>query len=229
MREPRRLLEQDATDAERALLRSAGADGPPAGAAPRMLTALEGLTAGSGGPGPGQEWGGGSAPLAAHSMKLGALAKVGLAALIGAGAVGGGALVHHLASRPAPVQAASAPAVPATPAAPTAPASEARADLREQPATVTDDSLSAELRLLDAARAALDASDPAAAEHALDGYARRFPHGRLVPEAAVLRLAVLVKRGDHATARGLAARLLGTPGYETYGPRIRSLLRETER
>jgi hypothetical protein len=252
MTEPRRLLEQDATDAERALLHSAHADGPPVGADQRMLIALEGLTAGSA-PGSGHELGGSTstAPLAAQSTKLGALAKIGLAALIGAGAVGGGALVHRLVSpRVAPdaTSAASAPATQEAPAlgtavspgaterpllaaasAPNPPApAESGTVLRQQPTNAWDDSLSAELRLLDAARAAVDARNPAAAQRSLDSYAQRFPQGRLKPEAAVLRLAVLVRQGDRAAARSLATRLLASETYKAYEPRIRSLLREAQ-
>ena len=104
MNEPHRLLEQGATEAERALLDSARADGPPEGAAQRMLFAVEGLSAGSGGAPP---WGAGhelgsplpSASVAAQSMKLGALAKVGLVALVGAGALGGGVLVQRMVAQ----------------------------------------------------------------------------------------------------------------------------------
>jgi hypothetical protein len=89
-----------------------------------------------------------------------------------------------------------------------------------------DGSLSAEIRLLDIARAAVDAHNPAAAQRALDSYAQRFPQGNLTPEATVLRLAVLVRQGNPAAARSLAARLLASESYKTYGYRIRSLLRE---
>ena len=75
MTEPRRLLERGATDAERALLDSAHADGPTKGAAQRMLVALEGLTAGSGSQssqGSGHDLGNPSpstgVPIAAHSI-----------------------------------------------------------------------------------------------------------------------------------------------------------------
>jgi hypothetical protein len=244
MREPRRLLEQDASDAERALLHSAHADGPPAGAAERMLLTLEGLTVGGGAPsasGASQASSGSisAMPVAAPSMKLGVLAKVGLAALIGAGAVGGGALVHSLTSqRPAKSFATSAapgpaeaPGIPLLAAAPqaTGPApDESGTAPRQPPVGPPEDSLSAELRLLDAARAAVDARNPTAAQGALDRYAQRFPRGHLKPEAAVLHLAVLVQRGERAAARSLARQLLASATYRAYEPRIRSLLREAE-
>jgi hypothetical protein len=254
MNELRRLLEHGATDAERALLRSARADGPGEGSAERMLVALGGLTGIGGGvdaqgsalaasrPGP-------EAAVAAPSIKLGALAKVALAALVGVGALAGGAFVYHAGEpRPAPSagpgeRAAAAPAVPVPPALANPPAQEAlpagaASDvgiapargagpaLHRRPENAVDESLRAEIRLLDAARAAVDARNPAAAERALESYAERFPQGHLKPEAAVLRLAVLVGQGRRAEAKSLAAALLASQSYKAYELRIRSLLRE---
>lgn len=232
MMEPRRLLEQGASDAERTLLNSARADGPPAGAAERMLAALEGV----------------GTPTAASAIKLGALAKVGLVALVGLGALGVGVLVHQLAGQrsvkgevagarvpvlpEAPVPGATE--IPAAPERPTpAVASEARAPIhgsgsasRPRESNAMDESLSAEIRILDVARAAVDARNPASAQRALDSYAQRFPQGHLKPEASVLRLAVLVRQGHRVAARSLATQLLASESYQAYGPRIRSLLRE---
>jgi hypothetical protein len=251
MKEPRRLLNQGATDAERALLHSASADGPPDGTVQRMMIALDGLTAGSGDLGL-QEPGHGSgdpslgAPMAAQPLKLGVLAKVGLAALVGAGALGGGVFVHRLtgprtvylgnaaaaasAVKPETVLGSTESPGPREPplAAPPAAAtpSELRAVPRQRQMTTSDESLRAELRILDVARAAVDARNPAPARRALDIYAQRFPQGRLRPEATVLRLAVLVGEGDRAGAKSFAAQLLASESYRTYEPRIRSLLRE---
>ena len=97
---------------------------------------------------------------------------------------------------------------------------------RQRQANAMDESLSTEIRILDIARAAVDAHNPAAAHRALDSYTQRFPHGRLKPEATVLRLAVLVRQGNRATARSLAAQLLASESYKAYEYRIRSLLRE---
>jgi len=249
MMEPRRLLEQGATDAERALLHSARADGPPAGAAQRLSVVLDGLVAGTGGSG---------APVAAHAIKLGLLAKVGLAAVVGLGAVGAGTLVLRMGGQravpsetsgarpplmqeeqPALLSAGKEPSQPsflAERATPTpGSASEAGAPPRgpgaPRPRRQEDapaESLSAEIRILDAVRAAVDAHNPAAAQRALDSYAQRFPLGHLQPEATVLRLAVLVRQGNHVAARSLAAQLLASESYKAYQYRIRSLLRETE-
>ncbi|MBN2573043.1 MAG: hypothetical protein JXP73_00625 [Deltaproteobacteria bacterium] len=257
MNEPCRLLEQGATEVERALLDSARADGPPDGAARRMLFALEGLSAGSGGPFP---WGAGhelghpvsSAPvsMAAHSLKLGALAKVGLVTLVGVGALGGGVLVQSISghgSLPSENSGARAPLMQEEGSRgmseiplqreppPAAAASAANASARDgsetasrpQRANALDESLRAEVRILDLARAAVDARNPAAAQRALATYARRFPQGHLKPEAMVLQLAVLVRQGSRAAARSLAEQLLASQSYKAYEYRIRSLLRET--
>lgn len=220
MIEPRRLLEQGATDAERALLDSARADGPGEGAAQRTLVALAALTAGSGGPsspGSGQELGapGAPAPVAVHAVKLGALAKAGLAALVGVGVLGAGALVLRT-EKPSPAAVSEAPL----------PAPRESASAQHGQVNPPDESLSAEIRVLDIARAAVDARNAAAAERELDSYAQRFPQGRLKPEASVLRLAVLVLQGKRALAKSLAAQLLASQQYEAYQYRIRSLLRE---
>jgi hypothetical protein len=252
MKEQHRLLDQGATDAERALLHSASADGPPDGVVERMMTALDGLTAGSGdlgsqGSGNGLGDPSPGAPMAAHSLNLGPLAKVGLAALVGAGVLGSGVLLHRLVrhrSVHVETSAVSAPAMKAEPAlgsterpgaavepSPAAtPATSAPSEMgtapRHRQANPSDESLSAELRILDLARSAVDARNSAAAQRALDSYAQRFPQGHLRLEATVLRLAVLVHQGDRAAAKSLAAQLLASESHKTYEPRIRSLLRE---
>jgi len=219
MMETQRLLEQGATDAERALLQSARADAPGEGAAQRTLAAVAVLTAGGPGvPGPGQELGmpGAPAPATAHLVQLGALAKVGLVALFGVGALGVGVLVHRTTGQravPGETPGARARIVQSVTAAGSA-------------GLPTDDSLSAEIRILDDARRAVDARNPAAAQRALEGYAERFPQGHLKPEASVLQLAVLVQLGKREAAGALAAQLLASKQYEAYQVRIRSLLRE---
>jgi len=238
MIEPRRLRDQGATGAERALLNSARADGPPRGASQRLMVALEGLTAGRGSTG---------SPAAAHSIKLGAVAKVGLVAMVGLGALRAGALVHRIAGQRSvsgDTAVVSTPVVRERPGSSTAkiareiPAPETVSEASEllhasetaplyRPTSAKDESLSAEIRILDLARAALEARTPAAAQRALDTYAQRFPQGRLKPEATVLRLAVLVRQGNRAAAKSLAAELLASESYRAYAYRIRSLLRET--
>lgn len=226
MNEPHRLLIQGATEAERAMLRSASADGPPQGAVQRAMTTLDGLSAGSAGPGlrgPGLE-----ARVAARSIEVAPLAKIGLIALLGAAGVIAGLMIHgRTGSQPAPVarppshaKTAERPLVEAAP-------SEAKSAPPPRVTDPPDDPLSAELHLLDGARAALDAHQTPEAKRALDNYAQRFPQGHLQPEAMVLRLAVLIRQGDVVAAKALAQELLASDSYRTYVPRIRSLLRET--
>lgn len=246
MIEPRRLLEHGATDAERALLNSARADGPTEGAAQRMLVALEALTAGRADPssqGSGHYLGAGP-PASTHSVKLGALAKVGLVTLVGLGVVSAGAIVY-LRQRSVPREAsgARAPVTSEGLVAGTAEIPRERTTSgvafegsasphgsevapRHRPPSAMDESLSAEIRVLDAARAAADAHNPLAAQRALDSYAHRFPQGHLKPEATVLHLAVLVQQGHRTAARSLAAQLLAGESYKAYEYRIRSLLRQ---
>jgi hypothetical protein len=246
MKEPHRLLNQGATDAERALLRSASMDGPPDGVVERMMTALDGAPSAQG-PGHGSDGTVPDAPAATHALKLATLAKAGVVALLGVAGLTSAVMVHyrdgsgraHVRS-PAP----AAPAIQTTPALdpthgpshsegtslqarPSALGpSEGATEPQQQPSTRSDDSLAAELRLLDVARAAVHAGNSSAAQRALDSHAERFPQGHLKPEANVLRLAVMVRQGDHAAALSLGRALLASELYKTYEPRIRSLLRE---
>jgi hypothetical protein len=89
-----------------------------------------------------------------------------------------------------------------------------------------DNSLGDETRALDRAREALDAHQPSTVLRLLDDYHRRFPQGRLRPEAMVLRLAALVQTGGHKAARSLARQLLADEAYQAYAARIHSLMAE---
>ena len=91
-----------------------------------------------------------------------------------------------------------------------------------------DDSLGKETKALDLAREALEAHRPSEVMRLLDEYRRRFPHGRLRPEAVILRLAALLAAGRHQAADSLASQLLSDEAYVAYVPRIQSLLREAK-
>ena len=91
-----------------------------------------------------------------------------------------------------------------------------------------DDSLGNETKALDRAREALEANRPSEVLRLLDEYRRRFPQGRLRPEAVILRLAALLAAGRHQAADSLASQLLSDEAYEAYVPRIQSLLREAK-
>lgn len=253
MMDPRRLLSEGATDAERALLDSAGSDGPPEGAAERTLLALQGLGA-QASPDPGQvaQAGARAGSTAGASVKLagiGGVAKVVLVGLVGLGLLGAGVLVirgigrqvAQVPERPAavvpPATLAGPPARPPAveplagvearqPEAASEPTSASKLGGSHGRGAGAEASLAAEIRVLDGARLALDAHDPASAGRSLGAYAQRFPHGHLEPEAAVLRLAVLVQQGKRAEAKAFAAHLLSGSAYQAYESRIRSLLRE---
>src|SRR6185369_9107998 len=68
--------------------------------------------------------------------------------------------------------------------------------------------LSEQLRLIDAARAAVAAGNAAAASTALNSYRTRFPRGPFGQEAAVLQIETLDLQGNHAQASALARSFL---------------------
>jgi hypothetical protein len=242
MMDPHRLREQGATSAERILLDSARKDGPLDGAAQQLLASLHLL----GGPGPGNalpqtgtEAGAGALKAAATSwLKLGALALAGIAGL-GVTSV----IVRSRAEKPPVTRPMASPepsqstapeeaeaprgiAAPSTAPVEATPASSNEEARRSPRAVAPEAPLSAELRLLALARTAMDGHDLRGAQRALDGYQRRFPHGRLEPEATVLRLSVLVQRGKATEARSLGTKLLTDDAYQAYQTTIRSLLRD---
>jgi hypothetical protein len=223
------------------LLDSARKDAPPEGAAQQLLASLHLL----GGPGPGDalpntgtEAGAGALKAAATSwLKIGALALAGISGLGVASIV-----VRSRADKPAAVRPVTSPeptpspapeaadpppgvASPTAPAVEAAPTSASGGETRRTPrAAAVEASLGAELRVLALARTAMDRHDLPAAQRALDGYQRRFPHGRLQPEATVLRLSLLVQQGKSKAARALGTELLADDAYRAYQTRIRSLL-----
>jgi hypothetical protein len=247
--EPRPLLEDGATEIEKVLLRAGRTDGPRKEAAPHLLAALSGLPP-TGGPhaGPGTS----PAGSVLKPVAYGRWVKVVLLAL----GVGGVAVVTHHFVRPARVAPPALPARPvvaetvpvAVPGAAPAMASpsegvpsaaegrgrrashagRAREAARETGDSPVDRSLGNETRALDRVRESLDAHRPTEALRLLDEYQRNFPQGRLRPEAMVLRLAALVRAGRHGAAEALAGQLLADEAYQTYAPRIRSLLREAK-
>jgi outer membrane protein assembly factor BamD (BamD/ComL family) len=84
--------------------------------------------------------------------------------------------------------------------------------------------LPAEIALLDQARGAVAAGEPARALAILDGYTVRFPRGAMAPEATVLRIEALVKAGDRPAATRFADAFLATAPTSPYTTRIQSLL-----
>ncbi|HYP99517.1 MAG TPA: outer membrane protein assembly factor BamD [Polyangiaceae bacterium] len=114
-------------------------------------------------------------------------------------------------AEPAP---APSPALPATEPAPSAAPTNAREDSaptrRASKAAPADSAadLSDQLRLIDAARAAVAAGNASAASAALTSYRTRFPRGPFGQEAAVLQIETLDLQGNHAQAAAQARSFL---------------------
>jgi hypothetical protein len=123
---------------------------------------------------------------------------------------------------PAPVDPATlspaetARTEPATPAMPTVIAPEPRGS--------SASTVPAELAMLEGARSATAAGDPAGALSLLERYAARFPRGTLKPEATMLRIEALVKAGDRAAATRFAEAFLAGDPDGPYAARVRSLI-----
>jgi hypothetical protein len=78
----------------------------------------------------------------------------------------------------------------------------------DEPSPAVPTPLTAEVALLDRARADLAAGQPAKSLAVLDAYQRGFPNGNLRPEATYLRIQALLQAGNRAAARDLAVRFL---------------------
>ncbi len=109
------------------------------------------------------------------------------------------AVVAPIAPSAPPVIAAPSPApVPPVIAEPPPPT-------RVLAPRVERDDLPAELRWIERAQSALAANDPAAAQAALRGHGRLFPHGHLAEEREALAVQVLCASGRADEARRAAA------------------------
>jgi hypothetical protein len=83
--------------------------------------------------------------------------------------------------------------------------------------------LAAEITLLDEARDALSAGNPARALARLDEY-DRIPARRLAPEAAYIRIEALLASGDEPGAQAAARRFLAANPASPHAKRVRALL-----
>lgn len=102
----------------------------------------------------------------------------------------------------------------------------AAADIEDE-----DDHVSrrAALEALDAARAAVAARNPRAAQAALNDYDAHRGDGRLDPEAALLRLRTLQIAGHCTQAASLAEQWLTQQPQTTYASALRALMKECRR
>jgi hypothetical protein len=95
---------------------------------------------------------------------------------------------------------------------------------RPSGSTDTTETLAEEMRLIEAARQDLQTLGGAAALRQLDEYKRRFPQGRLGPEAIVLRTEALIAEGDREAAVRLATSFLRSHPNSPYKSRLHGLL-----
>jgi type IV secretory pathway VirB10-like protein len=202
---------------------------PPAGAEDRVLTAV---LAKVGPPAPPD--GSGNAPPNAPPVAGVAKAWLAKGALVALAALGGGAVIHRLATRapetppaavaaasasaappdlapPAPAPSASAPAPPPSASAPPAPPVERSA--RPRPATTASsaapdlDTLRRETALMREAQKALRDGHPERALEVLDQHAGSHPGGVLVEERLAARVQALCLAGKVPEARAALAEL----------------------
>jgi TolA-binding protein len=83
--------------------------------------------------------------------------------------------------------------------------------------------LDQEIALLDAARDAVAAHDPARALRLLDDHRQRFPDGQLTQEATYVRVKALLERGSRAEAERTARQFLEAHPESPHAKRIRAL------
>jgi hypothetical protein len=86
-------------------------------------------------------------------------------------------------------------------------------------------SLRPELALLEQARTALATGRVTEAAALLDRHDREFPGGSFLPEATVLRIEMLLARGDRGAARALADRMDASNPTSPYARRARALVK----
>ncbi len=200
--DPQPLRVVGATDLEQRLLAAAGTEQPPPELSRRMARGL-GIAAGAG------------LTVAARSATAAGSGPIwptvwaAVAALAVGGAVVGWARGHGPRA-PARAVVAPASALPTVAAAPAPPIAAATADAprstprahRHRLAAAPAD-LTAEIALLDAARAALSGGDQARALELLRRYDTDFPSGALRPESTALQVEALARLGRTGAARAL--------------------------
>jgi hypothetical protein len=132
------------------------------------------------------------------------------------------AAVHKLAA----TEPVSAP--PASPVADTVTSEPvpAAAPVKSSPrlAAATDDSLTAELSVIDQARSALLNRDYSQTLRLLDDYSHHFSKHRLRTEATVLRIEALAGRGDRDAATRVGREFLQNHPNGPYAQRVRSVI-----
>jgi TolA-binding protein len=241
MSDPTRLFDGAGSDAERRLIGFARAEAPPPGSAARLFSAL-GIAGGVLAPAVSE-----AAALGSAAASSGAAAASGtsitlvtLVKWLAVGVAGGtltatAARVMDLAStssqKPAPSfvpPASRAEQEAAPPANETTLPFPRNAPLgtteRSTPPADERNSLREELALLERARRALAAGRSDEARSVLKRHREEFPSGVLVEEADVLRIEVLLARGETTLAEQAGRDFIDAHPASPHAPRVRDLL-----
>lgn len=234
MNGPPRLLDEGATETERALLQAAVATGPSERWMRQTRAAL-GLTAGL--------------ATASNSLSAAASSKLGAAlvlkwlgaSLATAALVGSVAFVIRERPKPAPEPVGlpaienevvvapndRAPDLAATPVEAAPLVAPATAPPRLAPPKQNPKTLGLEIAALDAVKQSVVARNPAAALNGLAKYHADFPAPLLGPEATVLEVQALMSDGDsshRARAIALARRFVKMHPTSPHAPRLETLV-----
>jgi hypothetical protein len=235
MNDPVRLLEIGADEFEAELLRAGRSDAVPAHSRKQILAGigigglLTASTVATGVRAAAKSW-----LVTAGVGTVGALAVWAGVHTFSAGPKpsvvvqhGPPAAAHRLsAAEPVAATPAALPADTVSPAPePIPPAAPVKSAPRL--AAGTDDSLSAELTVIDQARSALLSRDYAQTLRLLDDYSHRFAKHRLRTEATVLRIEALAGRGDRDAATRVGRDFLQNHPNGPYAQRVRSVLGDT--
>jgi hypothetical protein len=215
MKDPRRLLDGDGTEEQRALLRAAALEEPTPDGRARLLGAL-GVTAPSVVDPTAHAPSTAPGALTAGSSAVSAT-KLVLLALGGAAILGAGALLW---SRSEPAAPRDVP--PAHSAVPSA----LPTDDQVAPAAEAAGSVAREIEAIERVRSELGRKDGSAALTALGRYASEHPAGVLAHEADVLRVEALLQAGDASAALELAQQLLGRHGDSPHRARLEALAQQ---
>jgi hypothetical protein len=219
MKDPRRLLDGDGTEEQRALLRAAALEEPAPDGRARLLGAL-GVTAVSVGeasapaaPAPSTAGGGLTAGSSAASATKLVLLALGSVALLGTGVL--------LWPRGEQSAARDASSPSSADESATLPASDQPA-----PDAQPQGSVALEIEALERVRSELARKEGEAALTALRRYASEHPHGALAHEADVLRVEALLQAGDAPAALQLAQQLLRRHSDSPHRARLEALARQ---
>ncbi len=223
MKDPRRLLDGDGSEEQRALLRAGALEEPTRDGSARLLAAL-GVTAASAGEPTAQAQSTAAGGLtagssAASATKLAVLA-LGSAALLAAGAMlwprG-----ETPAGRDAPARSGQSAALPRD----DQPRDDQPRDDQAAHNAEPRGSVALEIQAIERVRSERGRNDGQGALTALRRYASEHPRGVLAHEADVLRVEALLQKGDALAALELAQQLLRRQGDSPHRARLEALAR----